>query len=93
MAASERKRRLGRLDQYKEPAYRELVARLARNLRAVRSQLQLTQEQAAERCGMSVRYFQALEGREKNFTATTLARLAKGLGVDPSQLIQPLKRP
>jgi transcriptional regulator with XRE-family HTH domain len=91
-----RKRRPERAKQYDDPVYRALLTSLAENLRSLRAERGWTQEEAADRCSMTTRYFQALEGSEKNFTATTVARLSRGFGVDADALlrkVRPSKKP
>ena len=77
-----RRRRKERATQYRNPAYRELQQRLASNVRRLRADLGLTQEEAAERCQMSARLFQRCEAGDANTTLTTVARLSEGFEVD-----------
>jgi len=90
---AERRRRPERAEQYETAAYRELQARLAAAVRRLRQQREWTQEEAAHRCGMTVRVFQRMEGEEVNVTFTSLARLCEGFEVDVLELLKPLKRP
>ena len=83
-----RRRRVERNAQYRTPAYRDLARRFSVNLRSVREQQGLTQEEAAFRCDMSTRLLQQVEAGDTNATLTTIARLAAGLGVDPSRLFR-----
>ncbi len=87
----ERKRRPERAEQYESDAYRELQRRLAAAVRRLRHQREWTQEEAAHRCGMTVRVFQRMEGEEVNVTFTSLARLCEGFGVDVTELLKPLR--
>lgn len=80
--------------QYQRPLYRELIGRIAANVRLIRETRGWTQEEAAHQCdGMATFVFQCVETGEKNLTTTTLARLAEGLGVDPQDLLAPAKGP
>jgi transcriptional regulator with XRE-family HTH domain len=86
---AERRRRPERAEQYETAAYRELQVRLAAAVRRLRQQRDWTQEEAAHRCGMTVRVFQRMENEEVNVTFTSLARLCAGFGVDVVELLNP----
>jgi transcriptional regulator with XRE-family HTH domain len=81
-----------RSHHYQGKTYRDLVARLSANVRALRKTAGLTQEEAAHRCGMTTAFFQSIEGEATNPTGITLARLADGLAVDLADLLQPAAR-
>jgi transcriptional regulator with XRE-family HTH domain len=83
-----RNRRPDRLKQYESPEYQELQRRLAGNIARLRQERGLTQEDAADRCGMSARLLQRIEASDSNVTFATLGRLASGFGVDVAQLLQ-----
>ncbi len=83
-----RRRREERAHQYESRAYRQLVRRVAHNVRKFRAELEWSQEEAAYQCGMSARHFQQVEASDTNWTATTLARLARGLKVDAADLLK-----
>ncbi len=78
-----------RSHHYRSKTYRDLVARLSANVRALRKAAGLTQEEAAHRCDMTTAFFQSIEGEATNPTGTTLARLADGFAVDLAALLQP----
>jgi transcriptional regulator with XRE-family HTH domain len=66
------------------------VQRLLRRLKALRVERGLTQEEFAEKAGLSYKYYQAVEaGRKMNLRLSTLERLAKGHGMEPWQLLLP----
>ena len=66
------------------------VQRLLGRLKALRVERGLTQEEFAEKAGLSYKYYQAVEaGRKKDFRLSTLVRLAKGHGLEPWQLLLP----
>lgn len=65
---------------------RKLVGRNAARLRKMAD---LTQEQLAERAGMSQQYISDLECGKSNPTVVTLYELATALGVGPVELVKP----
>lgn len=83
-----RRRRADRARLYRSARYRELVERIATNVRRMRKALDWTQEYAAEQCELAPRMFQAIEAGDVNATLVTLARLAAGFGVDATQLFE-----
>ena len=61
---------------------------LARKLKQLRIKQELTQEQAAERASMPIRYYQKLEsGNPHAVRTTTLEKLAKAFKTTPSKLL------
>lgn len=68
----------------------ETVQRLLGRLKALRIESGLTQEEFAEKSGISYKYYQAVEaGRKKDLRLSTLDRLANGHGLEPWQLLLP----
>ncbi len=65
---------------------RKLVGRNAARLRKAAG---LTQEQLAERCGLSQQYLSGLESGKRNPTIVTLYELATALGVSQVELVRP----
>ena len=61
---------------------------LAINLRRLRHAKQMTQEDLAERTGLSDRYVGAIERVDVSASVTVLGRLADGLNVDAADLVQ-----
>lgn len=61
---------------------------VAINLRRLRHAKQMTQEDLAERTGLSVRYVGAIERADVSASITVLGRLADGLNVDAADLIR-----
>lgn len=83
----------GRSEKYSDPLYLELLERLAENVKRLRERQGLTQEAVAERAGdMDARVVQLVESQRTNPTFATLARLARALGVDPSDLVRRPRR-
>lgn len=64
-----------------------LNRRVGRNVRAHRSELQLSQEAFADRIGYDRTYVGGLERGERNLTLDTLEAVAERLGVDPMDLL------
>ena len=64
---------------------RQLVGRNAARLRKAAG---LTQEQLAERCGLSQQYLSKLESGKRNPTVVTLYEIAQGLGVSHMELVR-----
>jgi XRE family transcriptional regulator, regulator of sulfur utilization len=62
--------------------------RLARRLRALRAQLALTQEAAAERAGIHAKYLVRVEAGDANPTVAVLVALARGYGVPLTALFE-----
>jgi transcriptional regulator with XRE-family HTH domain len=65
---------------------------MAMNLRQVRHDKVLTQEELAHRAGISARYVGKIESAKVAASVTVLGRLATALNVDPCDLIR-AKRP
>jgi transcriptional regulator with XRE-family HTH domain len=65
----------------------DLVA-LGQTIRRLRRQADLTQEELAERAGLSANYVGQIERGEKNPGALALFALARGLGVRPAKLLE-----
>lgn len=62
---------------------------MARNLRRLRAERGLTQEQLAERAGLNRNYVGMIEREENSPTTDTLQKLAEVLQVDPVALLAP----
>jgi transcriptional regulator with XRE-family HTH domain len=61
---------------------------MATNVRRARHVGKMTQEELADRAGLSARYLGSIERAEVSVTITILERLAKALGIDPGELIR-----
>jgi transcriptional regulator with XRE-family HTH domain len=66
----------------------DLVAILAINLRKARHAQRLTQEELADRAGLSARYVGDIEQAKYAATVRVLGRLATALRIDPCELIR-----
>lgn len=79
---------------YEAPEYVDLLGRTAANLQRLRTARGWTQEEAAHQCGeLAVLVYASIERGDDNFTAVTLARLARGFGVDVRDLLDPAPPP
>lgn len=65
---------------------------LAANLRRLRHERQLTQEELAERAGISSRYVGAVERADVSVSTTVLGRIADALSVEPSELLHLIRK-
>lgn len=65
----------------------ELRKILADNVKFYRSQLKISQEKLAERCNLSTNYVGSIESRARRVNIDTIEKLAKGLQIDPSELL------
>jgi transcriptional regulator with XRE-family HTH domain len=65
---------------------------VGQNVRRIRHEKGLTQEQFAEISGLSQQYISGLEQGHRNPTVVTLHELATALGVTPADLIRPSKQ-
>jgi transcriptional regulator with XRE-family HTH domain len=64
--------------------------RLLLRLKQLRKKHGLTQEQFAERSGISYKYYQAVEGgRKRDLRLSTLERVARAYGIEVWQLVSP----
>jgi transcriptional regulator with XRE-family HTH domain len=61
---------------------------MAVNLRRIRHDKNMTQEELADRAGLSARYIGAIERADKSASVTVLGRIAEALGVDAAILIE-----
>jgi transcriptional regulator with XRE-family HTH domain len=61
---------------------------LGQTIRRLRRQANVTQEELAERAGLSANYVGQIERGEKNPGALALFALARGLGVKPAKLLE-----
>ena len=61
---------------------------MAVNLRRIRHDKQMTQEELADRAGLSARYIGSIERADVSASVTVLGQLAAALGVDAADLIR-----
>lgn len=65
---------------------------MAVNLRRIRHDKQMTQEDLAERAGLSTRYVGAIERADVAASVTVLGQIAEALGVEPGRLLKATTR-
>jgi transcriptional regulator with XRE-family HTH domain len=61
---------------------------LAKNMRRLRAARGLSQEALAFDCGINRTYLSAVERTERNVSIDNIARIAKGLEVEPWKLLK-----
>lgn len=61
---------------------------MATNLRRVRHDKKLTQEELAGRAGLSMRYFGAIERGDVSASVTVLGQIADALEIEPGELLK-----
>ncbi len=61
---------------------------MAMNLRRKRHDRHMTQEELAERAGLSARYVGAIERGDVSASVTVLGQIAETLGVEPGDLLR-----
>lgn len=61
---------------------------MAVNLRRLRHAKGMTQEELAEKAGLSARYVGAVERADKSASVTVLGRIADALKIEPAELIR-----
>jgi len=70
----------------------DLKVIMAANLRRVRHEKDLTQEELAHRAGLSSRYIGNIERETVSSSVTVLGKLAAALDIDPCDLLKPLTK-
>ena len=61
----------------------------AANMRRIRKEKQLTQEQVAERAGLHPNYVSSVERGERNLSIANIERIAAALDVTMAELVSP----
>lgn len=62
--------------------------RVGRNVRRLRVESELTQEELADKAGIHQTYLSGVEGGKRNPSVVVLDRIASGLGVDIAKLLE-----
>ena len=66
-----------------------LVRQVGRRIAEIREQADLTQQQLADRLGISPQYLRRVESGGANLSIISLEKFAKGLGVEVVELFTP----
>jgi len=61
---------------------------LAKNMRQLRARIGVSQEALAAECGINRTYLSSVERSERNISVDNIERIAKGLGVEPWELLR-----
>ena len=64
---------------------------LALNVRRIRKSTGLSQEELADRAGLHRTYISSIERAERNISLENIFLLAAALGVEPGDLLKPVK--
>lgn len=65
---------------------------MAKNLRRVRHEKKLTQEELADRAGLSMRYVGGIERGDVSASVTVLGRIADALEIEAGELLKDASR-
>lgn len=71
-----------------ESLFNEIRLRIASNIRRLRKNQELTQEELAHRAKLVLRHLQKIEAAEVNVTLDTLVKLAYALNIDLIEFFQ-----
>ncbi|MEZ2338385.1 helix-turn-helix domain-containing protein [Mucilaginibacter sp. RCC_168] len=66
---------------------KERLKQFGAHLRALRHKLQLSQDNVVEKCDVTKGNLSMIENGNKDFNFTTLLEIAKGLEVEPKELL------
>lgn len=67
--------------------YMTLGRTVARNVKAIRLEKGMSQQDLADKTGLTVRYISRLENSAPNLTLDVVERLSRGLKCEPSDLL------
>lgn len=65
----------------------ELLKALSKTIKSKRQNLNLTQEELAEKSGFHVNYIGGIERAQRNPSIDSLVRIARALGISPKDLM------
>jgi transcriptional regulator with XRE-family HTH domain len=68
----------------------DIRIRFGRAVRRVREELQINQEEAAERCGLHRTYYSGIERGVRNVSLVNIGKVAKGLKISLPELFNRL---
>lgn len=67
-----------------------VIAQVAASIRKARTEAGLTQTDLALRSGLDLRTITRVENLEREPSVSTLVKIARGIGINPSQLLRDL---
>ncbi|RZK37838.1 MAG: XRE family transcriptional regulator [Pedobacter sp.] len=67
---------------------RERLIKFGEHLKSIRDGLKLSQDDIAARCDVTKGNLSNIENGKKDFNYTTLLEIAKGLGIEPKELLE-----
>lgn len=67
---------------------REYLRQVGSNIRKIRQEFDISQEELALRANLDRTYIGAVERGERNISILNLAKIAKALGFDPKDLVK-----
>jgi len=70
---------------------RDVLLRLGKRIRALRDELDISQEELADRAGIHRNYMSQIEGGERNVSFYNVVRIARALRVSPSSLVDSIR--
>ena len=68
----------------------DILVRFGKRVRALRSELEWSQEKFAAKCGMDRTYMGGIERGERNVALRNIEKIAKALGTSISELMEDL---
>lgn len=77
----------------RRPPRMDIRLRVGANLKALRVQRKLTQEDVSGLAQVDQTYLSGVENGKRNPSISMLQKLADALGVDPAELVRPLVKP
>lgn len=75
------------LNDVEAKEFQRFLKRIGRNMRQVRKEANMTQNQASEEIGIGLRYYQRIESGEYPMSVRNLLKIALRLKVDLTRLV------
>ena len=70
---------------------RDVLVQLGKRIRALRGEMNISQEDLADRANIHRNYISQIEGGKRNVSFYNVVKIARALKVSPSRLIDPIK--
>jgi transcriptional regulator with XRE-family HTH domain len=70
---------------------RDVLVQLGKRIRALRGEMNISQEDLADRADIHRNYISQIEGGKRNVSFYNVVKIARALKVSPSRLIDPIK--